>query len=139
MIMKRLIAIIVAVVAIATCAVVTRAADPAPASDGIKWEKTAHDFGTIHASAGKVTAQYTFVNTSGEAAAITAMTNGGCGCTEPSFPRKPVAAGGKGTVTVTFDPARFKGEFKRQLTVTIQVGKKSVKSRLKFSGHIIPD
>lgn len=123
------------------CAAAAASYDPASAAsgDGIKWEKTSHDFGTIHASAGKVTARFTFVNTSGEPVAVTAMTKGGCGCTEPSFPRKPVAAGAQGSVTVTFDPARFKGEIKRQVTVTIMKGKKRIKSRLKFSAHIIPD
>lgn len=137
--MKRLIAFTIAVIAMVIVAPAASDTASAASGDGIKWEKTSHDFGTIHASAGKVTARYTFVNTSGEPVAITAMTNGGCGCTEPAFPRKPVAAGDKGTVTVTFDPSRFKGEIKRQVTVTIMVGKKRIKSRLKFSGHIIPD
>ncbi len=137
--MRRLITLTLLVIALAIPAIASGGSADAGAIDGIKWEQTAHDFGTIHASAGKVTARFTFVNTSKEAAAITAMTNGGCGCTEPSFPRKPVAPGSNATVTVTFDPAKFRGEVKRQVTVTIMVGKKRVKSRLKFSAHIIPD
>ena len=107
--------------------------------EDIVWDNTTHDFGTIHASAGKVKAEYTFVNNSPSAVAIISVTNGGCGCTVPAFPKKPVAAGEKGTVTITFDPARFKGEFKRQVSVTIMAGSKRVKAKLKFSGHIIPD
>lgn len=131
--MKRLLSIIIAATALAVATLC------AASSDAIKWNETSHDFGTIHASGGKVTAQYTFVNNGKEPAAILSMTNGGCGCTVPSYPKKPIAAGGTGTVTITFDPARFKGEFKRQVTVTIQAGDKRVKSRLKFNGHIIPD
>ncbi|MCM1029020.1 MAG: DUF1573 domain-containing protein [Pseudoflavonifractor sp.] len=132
--MKRLIALTLIIFSLALTAL--HAAGP----DGeIKWETTSHDFGTIKASDGKVTAHYSFVNATGAPVAIIAMTNGGCGCTEPSFPRKPIAAGEKGTVTITFDPARFKGEFKRQVTVTIMDGSKKSKTRLKFSGHIIPN
>lgn len=106
--------------------------------NGISWQSTTHDFGHINASDGKVKAEYTFVNNSSEAVAVISVTNGGCGCTVPKFPRKPIASGAKGTVTITFDPARFKGEFKRQVTVTLMVGGKRVKSKLKFSGYIIP-
>lgn len=110
-----------------------------PDNDRIEWNQTQHDFGTIHASGGKVKAEYTFVNTSSEPVAIISVTNGGCGCTVPSFPKKPVAANEKGTITITFDPSRFKGEFKRQVTVTLMVGNKREKTRLRFSGSIIPD
>lgn len=110
-----------------------------PDNGQIEWTSTQHDFGTIHASGGKVKAEYTFVNASSEPVAIISVTNGGCGCTVPSFPKKPVAAKDKGTITITFDPARFKGEFKRQVTVTFMIGNKRVKSRLRFSGSIIPD
>lgn len=108
-------------------------------TNGISWSTTDHDFGTIHASAGKVKAEYSFTNNTSEPVAIVSMTNGGCGCTVPSFPRKPVAKGETATVSITFDPARFKGEFKRQVTVTLLVNGKRIKSKLKFEGHIIPD
>jgi len=104
----------------------------------VVWDSVAHDFGTIHASGGKVKAQYTFTNNSSEPIAIVGMTNGGCGCTVPSYQRKPVAPHAKSSVTVTFDPAKFKGEFRRQVQVTFMVGNKRVKSKLKFSGHIVP-
>jgi len=130
--MKRIIAFAILIIA---CV----AAVSAKGDNGIAWSATNHDFGTIHASAGKVKAEYSFTNNTAEPVAVISMTNGGCGCTVPSFPRKPVAKGETATVTITFDPARFKGEFKRQVTVTLLINGKRVKSKLKFEGHIIPD
>lgn len=127
------------VIAFALLIVACVAALSAKGTGDITWSATDHDFGTIHASAGKVKAEYSFTNNTSDPVAVVSMTNGGCGCTVPSFPRKPVAAGESATVTITFDPARFKGEFKRQVTVTLLVNGKRVKSKLKFEGHIIPD
>ena len=51
--------------------------------------KTAHDFGTIKADGGAVTAVYEFTNTGSAPLTIINVSNGGCGCTKPSFPKKP--------------------------------------------------
>lgn len=107
--------------------------------ESLEWSATTHDFGNIHSSAGKVKAEYVFKNNGSEAVAILSVTNGGCGCTVPAFTKKPIPPGGEGTVTITFDPARFKGEFRRQVTVTVLDGSRRVKSKLKFTGYIIPD
>lgn len=107
--------------------------------EGVTWSNIEHDFGTIHASGGKVKTEYTFTNKTSEAIAVISVTNGGCGCTVPTFPKKPIAAGATGVITITFDPSRFKGEFNRQVGVTLMIGGKRVKTRLKFSGTIIPD
>lgn len=130
--MKRLLALCFIILAAVTTSVAAK--DPGT----VVWDSTSHDFGTIHASAGKVKAEYTFTNNSSTPLAIVGMTNGGCGCTVPSYSRKPVPAHGKSTVSVTFDPAKFKGEFRRQVQVTFMVGDKRIKCKLKFSGHIIP-
>ncbi len=95
-----------------------------------------HDFGTIEAKGGKVTAVYTVENTGDEELVILSVTNGGCGCTTPTYTKKPIAPGAKGEVKLTFDPAKFKGEFNRSVTVTTNA--KQRKTRLSFSGYIKP-
>lgn len=95
-----------------------------------------HDFGTIEAKGGKVTAVYTVENTGDEELVILSVTNGGCGCTTPSYTKKPIAPGAKGEVKLTFDPSRFSGEFNRSVTVT--TNGKPRKTKLKFSGYIKP-
>ena len=60
--------------------------------------------------------------------------NGGCGCTRPEFPKKPIAPGESGTITIHFNPATFRGEIKRQVTVKTNAGRK----KLKFGGVIVP-
>ncbi len=57
--------------------------------------KTAHDFGTIKADGGAVTAVYEFTNTGSAPLTIINVSNGGCGCTKPSFPKRPIAPGKK--------------------------------------------
>ena len=59
----------------------------------ITFDTTAHDFGTIKENGGKVSAVYTFTNTGDEPLTIITVTNGGCGCTKPDFPKAPIAPG----------------------------------------------
>lgn len=95
-----------------------------------------HDFGTIKAKGGAVTAAYEFTNTGDEPISIVTVTNGGCGCTKPSFPLEPIAPGKKGTIKVTFNPATFKGEFHRSVKVQFSYSRK--RTVLKFSGVVVP-
>lgn len=95
-----------------------------------------HDFGTIKAKGGTVTATYEFTNTGDEPISVVTVTNGGCGCTKPSFPLEPIAPGKKGVIKVNFNPATFKGEFRRSVKVQFNYSKK--RTILKFNGVVIP-
>ena len=102
----------------------------------ITFSNNAHDFGTIKADKGSVTATYEFTNTGDEPLTIINVTNGGCGCTKPEYPRQPIAPGKKGTIKITFNPRGRSGEFNRSVKVKVS----SMKSRkvLTFSGVIVP-
>ncbi|MBD5308576.1 MAG: DUF1573 domain-containing protein [Bacteroides sp.] len=100
----------------------------------IAFSTTTHDFGRISAEGGKVSCKYEFTNKGKEQLVIIHVTNGGCGCTTPTFTREPIAPGKTGYVMITFDPKRFKGEFNRTVTVTTNAS--NSKTRLKFSGYI---
>lgn len=109
---------------------------PAHAEGGAKiaFESETHDFGNIKAKGGQVSFGYRFTNTGTAPLVIINVSNGGCGCTRPEFPKKPIAPGESGTITIHFNPATFRGEIKRQVTVKTNAGRK----KLKFGGVIVP-
>lgn len=102
----------------------------------ITFAEKSHDFGSIKASDGKVSATYHFTNTGNEPLIIITVTNGGCGCTTPSYPKAPIAPGDSGKITIKFDPNGRRGEFNREVKVKTNAQKKRIS--LKFSGVIIP-
>lgn len=106
------------------------------AKGGVEFASREHDFGTIKATGGVVTATYEFTNAGDEPISIVTVTNGGCGCTKPSFPLEPIAPGKKGAIKVNFNPATFKGEFRR--SVKVQFSNSRKRTVLKFSGVVIP-
>ncbi|MCM1292228.1 MAG: DUF1573 domain-containing protein [Bacteroides sp.] len=129
--MKRYILMFV----MAFCAL-TFAIEAADKGAAITFEQTKHDFGTIHADKGLVKAVYRFTNTGTEPLVIVSVTNGGCGCTTPSYPKAPIAPGKSGEISITFNPQGRRGEFNREVKVKTNASKKRV--ALKFSGVIIP-
>lgn len=131
--MKRIIAFtLAAVLAVLTSLAATNGAP-------ISFSQTSHDFGTIRAGAGSVTAEFDFKNNSDEPVAILTVTNGGCGCTKPSFPKKPVMPGKTAKIKITFNPQGRSGEFNREVKVRYASASKKGKLALRFSGVIIPE
>lgn len=102
----------------------------------IKFESTSYDFGNIKASGGPVTAVYEFKNTGDAPLVIVNVTNGGCGCTKPDYPKEPVKPGMRGVIKIHFNPAGRRGELNRQVKVKTNGATKTV--ALTFSGVIIP-
>lgn len=106
------------------------------AAPTVVFETKSHDFGTIRANGGKVSAEYVFTNTGTEPLVIISVSNGGCGCTTPSFPKAPVAPGKTGKIVITFNPSGRKGEFNREVKVRTSGNPKRIS--LKFKGVILP-
>lgn len=102
----------------------------------IKFVSTSHDFGTIHEKNGRVTAAYEFTNTGDAPLSIVTVTNGGCGCTKPSYPLEPIAPGKTGVIKITFDPRGRAGEFNR--TVKVKTNAAKSREKLTFSGVVVP-
>lgn len=102
----------------------------------IKFNDTAIDLGQIQASKGRVTFNYQFTNVGTDPLIIVSVSNGGCGCTRPSFPKEPIAPGKGGEVSITFDPTGRRGELNREVIVRTNGKPKNVK--LRFSGVVIP-
>lgn len=94
------------------------------------------DFGNVKADGGAVTVRYPFTNTGDEAVGIVTVTNGGCGCTKPSFPTAPVKPGQSGEIVIHFEPRTFRGEVQRSVKVKISSQRQRI--TLTFGGVVIP-
>ncbi len=128
--MKRFLLLMLSALAIALCVA-------AKDSASIKFNETKVDLGQIHAAKGKVTFSYKFTNAGTAPLIIVSVSNGGCGCTRPSFPKEPIAPGKSGTISITFDPTGRAGELNREVSVRTNGKPKTVK--LRFSGVVIPE
>lgn len=123
--------ILITILTLVTVAVIAVAAGGA----AITFKETEHDFGSIKASAGPVTCKYEFTNTGSAPLVIVTVTNGGCGCTTPDYPKQPIAPGKSGTIAIHYNPKGFKGEFHREVSVKTNAGKRV---KLRFKGVVIP-
>jgi hypothetical protein len=85
--------------------------DPAPA---ISFGNTVHDFGKISYNGGG-TCFFKFENT-GEVPLVILKVRGDCGCTIPSWPDKPVKAGGIDSIEVKYN-TRITGFFSKTIRV----------------------
>ncbi|MCH5345969.1 MAG: DUF1573 domain-containing protein [Muribaculaceae bacterium] len=107
----------------------------AAGKSAITFSETSHDFGNIKAGGGPVTCEYKFTNTGDAPLVILTVTNGGCGCTTPDFPKEPIAPGKTGVIKIHFNPQGRSGEFRRQVSVKVNNG---TKAKLNFTGVIVP-
>jgi hypothetical protein len=80
-----------------------------------KFEQETHDFGNI-VEGEKVSYSFKFKNVGGAEMVITSAT-GSCGCTIPSFPKKPIMPGESATIDVTFNSEGKKGFVNKTVTV----------------------
>jgi hypothetical protein len=82
----------------------------------ITFEKKTHDFGEI-VQGDKVEQVFKFTNTGTEPLIITNV-QVTCGCTTPKgWPRDPIAAGGKGEITLAFNSAGKIGRQDKVVTI----------------------
>lgn len=81
---------------------------------------TLHDFGTL-TSDESVSHRFVFVNQGTTTMAIdTVKTH--CNCTSATFGKEPVAAGGKGWVTVNYRPLTSRGSFRKTVRIMLNGG-----------------
>ncbi len=79
-------------------------------------DDTEYDFGKIRESGGKQTGTFTFKNSGNKPLVVTKVMVS-CKCVNITFPKKPVAPGAEGTITVTYDPKKQKGIFHKAIQV----------------------
>jgi len=88
----------------------------AQAAEPLTFRERAHDFGIVIESAGPVSHEFTFTNTSPRPVKVVSVI-ASCGCTTPGWTKEPVAPGKTGTVQASFHPAGRPGYFNKTLTV----------------------
>ncbi|MCM1349217.1 MAG: DUF1573 domain-containing protein [Firmicutes bacterium] len=101
----------------------------------LTFDSTEKDFGTIPAKGGAVTMTYDFTNTGTEPLVIVSVSNGGCGCTTPQYPKQPIAPGKTGKIVIKFNPANRSGYTKRTVKVKSNAANGKV-MKLSFDGTI---
>lgn len=101
----------------------------------ISFLEKSHDFGTIKEEKGPVKYEFEFTNT-GDAPLMIISAKGSCGCTVPTYSKKPIQPGKKGKVKVTFSPTGRPGEFEKM--VRLKLNTKEKNATLRISGVVIP-
>ncbi len=101
----------------------------------ISWNNSKFDFGEINEVGGKVTHKFNFSNTGSEPLVITNV-KPSCGCTSSDYTKKPIAPGGKGYVSATYNPLRRPGKFSKTITVTTNATPST--TVIRFTGNVIP-
>lgn len=82
----------------------------------IAFAESTFDFGTV--TEGEIVSHtFSFTNTGSEPLIISDA-KGSCGCTVPSKPTAPIAAGETGEITVQFNSQNKKGQRNQKVTVT---------------------
>ena len=94
-----------------------------------------HDFGYIKEAKGPVSHTFEFENTGDKPLIIVSATTE-CGCTRPEYPTKPIKAGKKGKVKVTFSPVGRPGAFVKAIKVRTNGREKT--TVLVIKGSVIP-
>lgn len=97
-----------------------------------KFEVDEYNFGTIK-QGDKVTYDFNFTNGGKEPLVITEA-HGSCGCTVPSWPKEPIARGGKGVIHVEFNSTGKIGM--QDKTVTITSNAKEGAKILRLKGNV---
>jgi hypothetical protein len=104
-------------------------------STTIKFDERVHDFGTILEKNGKVSHTFIFHNTGKSPDFVTDIFSG-CGCIGKVMSKAPVAPGGKGEVTIIFNPEYKTGFFSKEIVVYSNNGHSF--NRIWVQGTIIP-
>lgn len=114
-------------------AVFTALAVTAATTAKVKFATKNHDFGYVRENGGAVTCYFEFENI-GTEPLIVISARASCGCTKPTYPKKPVGPGEKAKIGVTYNPANRPGAFDKTVTIRTNAGT----SYLRVKGTVIP-
>jgi hypothetical protein len=79
------------------------------------FEEITFDLGTVQ-SGESVTHEFKFKN-SGDKDLIISQAKGSCGCTQPKYPKDPIAPGDEGVIKVTFNSTGISGQITKNITL----------------------
>lgn len=101
----------------------------------VVFEEPTWNFGDVQESGGSVEHTFVFTNVSDKPVVIVDVSTG-CGCTTPTYSRKPVLAGQKGEIVVAFDPVNRPGHFAKGVSVMTSASTEPV--QLQVTGNVVP-
>lgn len=131
--MKKLLSILTLMVLVAGIAVAQKSVKKAAKKGAdMSFNQTTVDYGTIKQHADPLR-KFAFVNNGTEPLIITGA-RGSCGCTVPSYPKKPILPGEEGVIEVRYDTKRL-GKFRK--TVRVTTNEKVMKKTKDKSGNIV--
>ena len=93
------------------------------------------DFGTVAEAGGRVTHRFGFANRIGRPVVVTDVV-ATCGCTVPVYSKRPVLAGERSEIAVTFDPMNRPGRFDKAVSVFTSESGDPI--RLRITGRVTP-
>lgn len=79
------------------------------------FEEITFDLGTVQ-SGESVTHEFKFKN-SGDKDLIISQAKGSCGCTQPEYPKDPIAPSDEGVIKVTFNSTGISGQITKNVTL----------------------
>ncbi len=100
----------------------------------ITFSEEKFEFGEI-AQGDKVSHTFNFENTGTEALIISNVRTT-CGCTVPSWPKEPIAAGAKGKIDVVFNSRGKMGA--QNKVITVQSNATNAQARVALVGNVLP-
>ncbi|MCF8235546.1 MAG: DUF1573 domain-containing protein [Bacteroidales bacterium] len=130
--MKKLLILAVAIMFTAATAIGQDSKDENPNAPEISFDKTVHDYGTIYQGSDG-TCEFEFTNT-GKEPLILSKPRSSCGCTVPTWPKKPITAGQSEKIKVTYNTNRT-GRFHK--TVTVMSNAKTNRVVLTIKGNVV--
>ena len=95
----------------------------------INFKETIYDFGEFKENDGLKTHVFAFTNT-GAQPLVLHQVKASCGCTTPTWTKRPIPPGGKGEIKVVFNPANRPGNFNKTITVLSNAENPSVVLRI---------
>jgi hypothetical protein len=95
----------------------------------INFKENIYDFGEFKESDGLKTHIFAFTNT-GAQPLVLHKVNASCGCTTPTWTKRPIPPGGKGEIKVVFNPANRPGNFNKTITVSSNAENPSIVLRI---------
>ena len=101
----------------------------------LRFDREEWGFGLVKEVDGPVEHRFEFTNTGSEALVIEEVSVS-CGCTSPSFTKGAIAPGGKGYVTVKYDPTDRPGAFSHTIFIRSNRGRNI--NTLRITGEVEP-
>ena len=105
---------------------------------GVEFAEIVYDFGNVSSDSAPVVHEYVFTNTGKESVGLVSAT-ASCGCTRVEYSKKPVPAGDKALVKVSFNPAGQRGEVNKDIKLRFRAANgKSERITLQLKGAVVP-